>query len=84
MKLNCGNEPSKLRNGREECTKFYLKNEINIKEDNNTHRCDVCSFNVHRVTCAKHISSKKQVETEKQDEMITTDWFFNEPFEKER
>ena len=45
----------------------------------NNHRCDICNTKIHRASYAKHLSSKKQLENEKQNEMIIPEWFFHEP-----
>ena len=43
--------------------------------------CDVCDVDVHRVSCVKHLRSKKHLEYEKQNEKILPEWFFQELLE---
>ena len=44
----------------------------------NSRTCEICKVNVHRATFAKHLSSKKQLEIEKQNDMIIPEWLFKE------
>ena len=43
--------------------------------------CENCDLDVHRASYAKHLSSKKHLENEKQNEMIIPEWLFQEPIE---
>ena len=36
----------------------------------NGRKCDVCNIDIHRSSYVKHLRSKKQLEKEKQNEMI--------------
>ena len=47
----------------------------------NSRNCDVCNVDVHRVSYAKHLRSKKQSYTEKQNEVIKPGGLFQELFE---
>ena len=47
----------------------------------NSRKCDVCNIDVHRASHAKHLRSKKQLETEKRNELIIPDWLIKEPIE---
>ena len=44
-------------------------------------RCDFCNVDVHRASYAKHLRSKKHIENMKQNEMIMSEWLFQEPVE---
>ena len=44
----------------------------------NSRTCEVCNLNVHRASYVKHLSSKKQLENEKQHEMIIPESLFKE------
>ena len=48
----------------------------------NSRKCDICNGDVHRASYAKHLRSKKHLETMKQKEMIIPEWLFQEPIEK--
>ena len=39
-------------------------------------RCDVCNIDLHRVSYAKHLASKENLEKEKQFEMIIPERLF--------
>ena len=45
----------------------------------NSHTCDICDANVHRVAFAKHLRSKEHLEDTKYEEMIIPEWLFREP-----
>ena len=45
----------------------------------NRRRCNVCSIDVPGASIAKHSRDKKLLENEKQNDMILTEWFFEEP-----
>ena len=47
----------------------------------NSRKCDVCNVDVHRVSYAKHLRSKKHSESEKQNEMIKPGGLFQDFFE---
>ena len=40
----------------------------------NSRTCDICNVDVHRASMQKHLRSKKHLEKEKQNEMITPEW----------
>ena len=42
-------------------------------------RGDICNFDVHRATFAKHLRSKKHLEKTKQEQMTIREWLFREP-----
>ena len=42
----------------------------------NSHICDICNIDVHRAFYAQHLSSKKHLEKEEQDDMIIPEWSF--------
>ena len=46
-------------------------------------KCDVCKLEVHRASYAKHLRDKKHLEIEKLNEMIITEWLFQEPIGNE-
>ena len=48
----------------------------------NRRNCEICNVDVHRASLIKHMRSKKHLEIIKQNEMIITKWFFQEPVEK--
>ena len=62
------NDPTKLKHEIKEVNQVYLKND-RVKNDNNSRRCDICNFVVHRASYAKHLKSKKHLE-KKQIELI--------------
>ena len=43
--------------------------------------CDIRIIGVHRASYAKHLSSRKHLENEKQIDMIITKWLFQEPLQ---
>ena len=47
----------------------------------NSRKCEVCNVDVHRASYIKHLSSKKQIENNKRNEMIIPEWLFHEPVE---
>ena len=47
----------------------------------NGRKCDICNIDVHRASYAKHLRSKTHLENIKQNEMITPEWLFQEPFD---
>ena len=49
----------------------------------NSRKCEICNVDVHRVSYAKHLRSKKHLENTKQNEMIIPEWLFQEPIENE-
>ena len=42
----------------------------------NSHRCDICNINFHRVSYAKDIGSEKHIKNEKKN---IKEWLFQEP-----
>ena len=42
----------------------------------NCHTCEICNVIVHRASFVKHLRIKKQIENEKQTEMIIPELFF--------
>ena len=44
----------------------------------NSRTCEVCKVNIHRASFVKHLRSKKQLEIEKQKEMIIPERLFEE------
>ena len=44
----------------------------------NSRTCDICTFDVHRASNAKHLRSKEHLENEKLTRMIIPEWFFQE------
>ena len=44
-------------------------------------KCVLCINDVHRASYAKHLTSKKHLENEKQNELIIPEWLFKEPIE---
>ena len=49
----------------------------------NSRKCETCNVVVQRASYMKHLRSKKQLENEKQNEMIVSEWLFREPTENE-
>ena len=47
----------------------------------NSRICDICNVDVQRASYAKHLRSKKHLENEKQNGMITPEWLFRETIE---
>ena len=47
----------------------------------NSRKCDVCDIDVLRTSFMKHLRSKKHIEKIKQNEMIISEWLFQEPVE---
>ena len=47
----------------------------------NNRKCEVCNVDVHRASYAKHLRSKKHLESEKLSEMLLPEWLFQEPIE---
>ena len=45
----------------------------------NSRKCEICNFDVHRASYAKHLRSKTHLENIKQNEMIIPEWLFREP-----
>ena len=45
--------------------------------------CEICNVDLHRAPYAKHLRSNKHLENGKQNEMIITEWLFQEPIENE-
>ena len=41
-------------------------------------RCDICNFDVHRASYAKHLRSKKHLENIRQNDIIIPDCLFKE------
>ena len=71
-----------MENEIKEVNKFYGKNEVIIKDiNNNTRRCKDCNVEVHRVSYAKHITSKKRTEKEKNFDLNVPEWLFQETIE---
>ena len=73
--LKYRNDPTKLKHEIKEVNQVYLKND-RVKNDNNSRRCDICNFVVHRASYAKHLKSKKHLEKEKQIELVIPEWLF--------
>ena len=44
----------------------------------NSLRCDICNFDVHRASYGKHLISKKHLEKIRQNEIIIPEWLFKE------
>ena len=44
----------------------------------NSRKCETCKVNVHRASFVKLLRTKKQLETEKRNEMITPEWLFKQ------
>ena len=44
----------------------------------NSRRCDICNIDVHTASYAKHVRSKKHLESIRQNEIIIPEWFFKE------
>ena len=42
----------------------------------NSRICYICNIDVHRAFYAQHLSSKKHLEKEEQDDMIIPEWSF--------
>ena len=47
----------------------------------NCRNCEICNVDVHRASYLKHLTSKKHLENIDQNEMIISEWFFEEPTE---
>ena len=47
----------------------------------NGRKCDIRNVDAHRASYMKHLRSEKQIEKEKQNELIIPDWLFEEPIE---
>ena len=47
----------------------------------NSRKCEICNVDVHRASYIKHLRSKKHIENMKQNEMIISEWLFQEPVE---
>ena len=41
-------------------------------------RCDICIFDFHRASYAKHLRSKKHSENTRQDDIIIPEWLSKE------
>ena len=48
----------------------------------NSRNCEISNVDVQRASYAKHLTSKKHLENEKQNEMIIPERSFKEPIEK--
>ena len=44
-------------------------------------RCDICIIDVHRASYEKHIRNKKLPGNDDPNELIITEWLFQEPVE---
>ena len=44
----------------------------------NSRRCDICNIDVHRASYAKHLRSKKHLESIRQNDIIIPEWLFKE------
>ena len=44
----------------------------------NIRRCEICNVDFHRASMQKQLRSAKQLEIEKQNEMILPEWLFKE------
>ena len=44
----------------------------------NSCRCKICNFDVHRASYGKHLRSKEPLENLRQDELIVPQWLFKE------
>ena len=42
----------------------------------NSRKFEICNIDVHRASYVKHLGSKKQLQNEKQNELIIPEWFF--------
>ena len=49
----------------------------------NSRKCDVCNVDVPRASYVKHLRDKKYLDNIKPNEMISSEWLFQEPFENE-
>ena len=47
----------------------------------NSHKCEYCNVDVHRVSYAKLLRNKSCLENRKQKDMIISKWIFKEPIE---
>ena len=47
----------------------------------NSRKCEICNVDVHRASYVKHMRSKKHLEIIKQNEMIISEWLFQESIE---
>ena len=47
----------------------------------NSRRCEICNVDVHRASYMKHLRSKNYLENMKKNEMIISEWLFQEPVE---
>ena len=47
----------------------------------NSRKCEVWNVDVHRASYVKHLTSKKLLENEKQNELISPEWLLQEPVE---
>ena len=47
----------------------------------NSRKCEIGKVDVHRASYVKHLRSKKNLENEKQNEMIIPERLFQEPIE---
>ena len=44
-------------------------------------KCDICNVDVHRASYAKHLRGRKHLENEKQNDLLITEWLFQESME---
>ena len=44
----------------------------------NSLRCDICNFDVHRASYGKRLKSKKHLEKIRQNEKIIPEWLFRD------
>ena len=49
----------------------------------NSRKCDVCNVDVPRASYVKHLRDNKYLDNIKQNEMISSEWLFQKPFENE-
>ena len=54
---------------------------INRDAKMSSRKCEICNVDVHRASYMKHRRSKKHIENMKQNEVIISEWLFQEPVE---
>ena len=82
LALKYRNDPTKVKEDIKEVSKVYLKNDTVNNDDDKFRRCIICKTVVHRANYAKHLSSRKHLENEKQFEMIIPEWLIQHLIDK--
>ena len=54
---------------------------MNRDTKKNSRKCEICKIDILRASYVKHLRSKHHLENEKHEEVIITEWLFQEPVE---